>query len=215
MSFHPQGELMLQKYTLARLLCLLGFGLAVVSVPAMAGDAAAGKAKAGVCAGCHGVDGNGGADPSWPRLAGQHENYLIAQLEAFKAGKRKDPLMAPIAASLSKKDMENLAAYFSSLSVKAGAAKSKPLADKGERIYRGGNAKTGVSACMSCHGPSGHGIAPRYPKVSSQTSAYTEKQLLAFRSGKRASEAQVMNLIAQRMTDAEIQAVSEYMAGLH
>lgn len=206
---------MSQKYILTRLLCLLGLGLAVVTGPVMAADAAAGKAKAGVCAGCHGADGNGGADPSWPKLAGQHENYLAAQLEAFKSGKRKDPLMSPMAAGLSKQDMQNIAAYYSSLPSKAGTAKSQPLAEKGGRIYRGGNAKTGVSACMSCHGPSGHGIAPNYPRVSNQGQNYTEKQLQAFRSGKRSSENQVMNLIAQRMTDAEIQAVSEYMAGLH
>jgi cytochrome c553 len=120
-----------------------------------------------------------------------------------------------MAAPLSKKDIEDLAAYFSSQQIRPSAAKSKELVEKGERIYRGGNAKMGVSACMSCHGPSGHGIPPRFPKVSGQSGAYTEKQLLAFRADRRKSDSEIMTRIAQRMTEAEIKAVSEYMAGLH
>ena len=102
-----------------------------------------------------------------------------------------------------------------SLSAKPGTARSKDLVAKGERLYRGGNPKVGVSACMSCHGPSGHGIPPRFPRVSSQSAAYTEKQLQLFRTEKRPSDAEMMTRIAQRMTDAEIKAVAEYMAGLH
>jgi cytochrome c553 len=187
-----------------------------VAVPVYAaGDVAAGKAKSAICAGCHGADGNGGADPTWPKLAGQHENYLVGQLQAFKSGIRKDPVMSGMAAPLSRKDMGDIGGYFASLSIKPAAAKSKELADRGERIYRGGNAKTGVSACMSCHGPSGHGIPPRFPRVSSQSAAYAEKQLLAFKSAKRSSDGEIMTRIAFRMSEAEIKAVSEYMAGLH
>lgn len=209
---------MYQMSVPARLARLLGVTVALLAftLPShAAGNAAAGKTKAGTCAGCHGMDGNGGADPSWPKLAGQHENYLLAQLQAFKSGTRSDPLMSAMAKSLSKKDMEDLAAYYSSQEIKPGAARSKELVEKGERIYRGGNAKTGVSACMSCHGPSGHGVPPRFPRVSSQTAAYTEKQLLTFRADKRVSDSEIMTRIAQRMTEAEIRAVSQYMAGLH
>jgi cytochrome c553 len=124
-------------------------------------------------------------------------------------------MMSPMAASLSNKDMEDLAAYFSSQELRPSTAKSKELVEKGERIYRGGNAKMGVSACMSCHGPSGHGIPPRFPKISGQHAAYTEKQLLAFRADKRKSDSDIMTRVAQRMTEAEIKAVSQYMAGLH
>jgi cytochrome c553 len=207
---------MSQKSVSARAVRVLGLGVAVFAfaTAALAGDVAAGKVKAAACAACHGADGNGGADPSWPKLAGQHENYLVAQLQAFKSGARKDPLMSPMAAPLSQKDIENLAAYYSSQEIRPGAAASEELAAKGERIYRGGNAKTGVSACMSCHGPSGHGIPPRFPKVSGQTPAYTEKQLLAFKSSRRESDAEIMTRIAFRMSEAEIKAVSEYMAGL-
>lgn len=179
-------------------------------------DIDAGKAKATqVCAACHGVDGNGGADPSWPKLAGQEQDYLVIQLENFKGGERKNPIMAGIAAGLSVHDMRNVAAYYADLNIKPDTAASAELARRGEKIYRGGNAKTGVSACMSCHSPSGHGIPPHFPRVSGQYAAYTEKQLLAFKSSGRPSYNDIMTRIAFRMSEAEIKAVSEYMAGLH
>ncbi len=107
---------MFQVSVSAGLMRLLGLGVIMLAValPASAvGKAAAGKTKAAACAGCHGADGNGGADPTWPKLAGQHENYLLAQLQAFKSGARKDPTMSAMVASFSKKDMEDIAAYFS------------------------------------------------------------------------------------------------------
>lgn len=179
------------------------------------GDAAAGKAKSAACAACHGPDGNGGADPSWPKLAGQIPEYLYKQLADFKSGKRSDPLMSGMAAPLSEEDMRDLAAFYASQKIKPGAAATQELAQKGERLYRGGNAKTAVSACMSCHGPSGHGIPPRFPRVTGQTAAYTQKQLLLFKSSKRTNDDEMMTRIAFRMSEDEIKAVSEYMAGLH
>jgi len=179
------------------------------------GNVAAGQAKAGICAGCHGADGNGGADPTWPKLAGQDPDYIAKQLTNFKSGARKDPIMSGMAAALSPTDMKNLGAYFASLKSKPGAAHDAQLAKLGEKTYRGGNAKMGVSACMSCHGPSGHGIPPRFPKVSGQNSAYTQKQLLAFKSGARTNDGETMTRIAFRMSEQEIKAVAEYMAGLH
>jgi cytochrome c553 len=187
----------------------------IAPVQAAEGNVAAGKAKAGMCAACHGADGNGGADPSWPKLAGQIPEYLEKQLHDFKSGARKDPIMSGMAAPLSAADVNNLAAYFASLKTKPGAAKSAELAKEGGKIYRGGNAKTGVSACMSCHGPSGQGIPPRFPKVSGQNAAYTEKQLLAFKAGTRTNDGDIMTRIAFRMSAQEIKAVAQYMAGLH
>lgn len=198
---------------------LFGFGLLVVAValPASAapGSPARGQTKAGACAGCHGADGNGGADPAWPKLAGQDADYVAKQLADFKAGKRKDPIMAGMAAPFSAQDMKDIGAYYASLKPKPGAARSAELAKLGEKLYRGGNAKTGVSACMSCHGPSGHGIPPRFPRVSGQSAAYTEKQMLAFKSGARNNDADTMTRIAFRMSEQEIKAVADYMAGLH
>ncbi|MGE5242151.1 MAG: c-type cytochrome [Bacteroidota bacterium] len=187
----------------------------VAPVQAANGNVAAGKEKAVVCAGCHGADGNGGADPSWPKLAGQDASYIAKQLGDFKSGARKDPIMTGMAAPLSAADVKNLAAYFASLKAKPGAASNAELAMEGAKIYRGGNSKTGVSACMSCHGPSGHGIPPRFPKVSGQNAPYTQKQLLAFKAGTRTNDGDVMTRIAFRMSEQEIKAVSEYMAGLH
>jgi cytochrome c553 len=189
--------------------------LLIAPVQAAGGNVAAGQAKAAVCAGCHGVDGNGGADPLWPKLAGQDAEYIAKQLADFKSGARKDPLMAGMVANLSKTDMNNLGAYYASLKVKRGAAHDAALAKLGEKIYRGGNAKMGVSACMSCHGPTGHGIPPRFPKISGQHAAYAKKQLLAFKSGSRANDGDIMTRIAFRMSEQDIKAVSEYMAGLH
>lgn len=187
----------------------------VAPVQAANGNVAAGKEKAVVCAGCHGADGNGGADPSWPKLAGQDASYIAKQLSDFKSGARKDPIMTGMAAPLSATDVKNLAAYFASLKTKPGAASNAELAKEGGKVYRGGNAKTGVSACMSCHGPSGHGIPPRFPKVSGQNAAYTQKQLLAFKAGTRTNDGDIMTRIAFRMSEQEIKAVAEYMAGLH
>lgn len=189
--------------------------LMVAPVHAAGGNVAAGQAKAGMCAGCHGADGNGGADPLWPKLAGQDPDYIAKQLAEFKSGARKDPIMSGMAAPLAQADMKNIGAYYASLKTKPGTAKDAQLAKQGEKIYRGGNVKMNVSACMSCHGPSGHGIPPRFPKVSGQNAAYTNKQLLVFKSGARANDGETMTRIAFRMSEQEIKAVSEYIAGLH
>lgn len=194
---------------------LVSWLIFVTPTIAATGNVAAGQAKAAVCAGCHGADGNGGADPLWPKLAGQDADYIAKQLADFKSGARKDPIMSGMAAPLSSVDAKNIGAYFASLAPKPGAAKNAELAKQGEKIYRGGNAKMQVSACMSCHGPSGHGIPPRFPKISGQNAAYTQKQLLAFKTSARANDSETMTRIAFRMSEQEIKAVSEYMSGLH
>lgn len=179
-----------------------------------AGNAAAGKVKAAACGACHGADGNS-TNPLWPKLAGQAPEYLVKQLADFKSGVRKDPLMSPQAAALGKADMQDIAAYYAGFKAAPGAAAGAETLTRGERLYRGGNAKFGVAACMSCHGPSGHGIPPRFPRVSGQHAAYNEKQMLAFKSGARHNDSEVMTRIAFRLSEAEIKALSQYMAGLH
>lgn len=180
----------------------------------VAGDASAGKEKAATCAGCHGADGNS-ANPIWPKLAGQHAKYLVKQLQDFKAGDRKNATMAPMAAPLSEQDMQDLAAYFSAQQIKLGEADPK-LVDAGEKIYRGGNKTSGVSACMACHGPDGAGNpAANFPHLAGQHAAYIENQLKAFRSGERANDyGKMMRNIASKMTDHEIKAVASYIQGL-
>ena len=193
---------------------IMSLSAVLSAAPASAADAAAGKTKAAACASCHGADGNS-ANPEWPTLAGQHEKYLIKQLAEFKNGTRSNPLMSPMAAGLSEQDMADLAAYFSSQTPKGGEADPELVA-LGEKIYRGGNATTGVAACMACHGPDGMGNPlANFPRLSGQHAAYTALQLKAFRAGDRTNDAGLMmRNIAARMSDAEIQAVSSYIAGL-
>ncbi len=179
-----------------------------------AGDAAAGKTKAAACAACHGADGNS-ANPEWPKLAGQHAPYLVKQLANFKAGDRNNAMMAPMAAPLSEQDMADIAAFFTSQTQAEGKA-DPALVAAGEKLFRGGNATTGVAACMGCHGPNGMGNPlANFPRLSGQHAAYTVNQLKTFRSGERANDAgKMMQNIAARMTDAEMQAVASYIEGL-
>ncbi|MHB8453362.1 MAG: c-type cytochrome [Acidiferrobacterales bacterium] len=179
------------------------------------GNAATGKVKSAACQACHGADGNS-ANPLWPKLAGQSAGYIVKQLSDFKDGKRKDPIMSGMAASLSTQDMENIAAYFSSQKTSAGVATADTAALKmGEHLYRGGDGKFGIPACMSCHGPAGHGIPPRFPRISGQHAPYTQKQLLAFKNGDRTNDGNIMTRIAFGMSDAQINAVAQYIEGLH
>jgi cytochrome c553 len=178
-----------------------------------AGDVAAGKARATACAACHGPEGKPVAGV-FPALAGQSADYLMRQLHNFKSGARQNDIMKAQAAGLSDRDIQNLAAYFSSLPPRDGAATDPARVKQGERIYRGGIAKNGVAACMSCHGPSGAGIPSRFPRVSGQLAGYAEQQLLAFKSGARKSDGNIMTDIAFRMSEGDIRAVADYMSGL-
>lgn len=180
-----------------------------------AGNAAAGKAKSAVCAACHGADGNSAA-PNFPKLAGMDAAYIAKQLADFKSGTRKDALMAPMVAGLSKQDMENLGAYYAGQKRSPGVARAdKDALDKAKLLYRGGSPNMGIPACMGCHGPAGNGIPVRFPAVSGQHAGYSQKQLLDFKSGARSNDGNVMGSIAFKLSEAEIRAVSEYMAGLH
>ena len=189
---------------------------AVAATTQAAGDAEAGKTKAQVCFSCHGVNGNS-ANPVWPKLAGQHASYITKQLADFKAGtERNDPLMMAQVMPLSPQDMDDLAAFFAKQKPSPGSAEEAKLA-LGKQIYQGGNKATGVSACMACHGPTGAGNpAAKYPMVSGQHAPYVVKTLKDFRSGARKNDpGKMMQNVAARMTDAEIEAVASYMQGLH
>jgi cytochrome c553 len=186
--------------------------LAAKPAAASAPDLAKGQATAQVCSACHTVDGSRGS-PANPILAGQHPEYLVKQLQEFKAGKRKNAIMAGFAATLSDDDMRNVAAFYASKTAKPGAAKDKDLAALGEKIYRGGIGDRNIPACAGCHSPTGAGIPAQYPRVGGQHADYTEAQLVAFRVGARGNSAQ-MSAIAAKMNDREIKAVSDYIAGL-
>ena len=172
-----------------------------------------------VCAACHAADGNSPAAAN-PKIAGQFPEYLHKQLKNFKApagkkAERDNPVMAGMVANLSDDDMRNLAAYYASQRLKPEGAKDKDLAAKGQKVYRGGNLASGVAACAGCHGPTGAGIPGQYPRISGQFASYLESQLLAFKTGTRANDANgMMRGVAARMTEAEIKAVAEYASGL-
>lgn len=179
-------------------------------------DAARGSQVASqVCAACHNADGNSAAAAN-PKLAGQHPEYLAKQLADFKANtSRKSAVMAGFAAGLSADDMRNVAAHYAGQKPKEGAARNAAAARLGERIYRGGIAEKGVAACAGCHGPAGTGIPAQYPRLAGQWADYTKAQLVAFRSGERANDpASMMRGVASRLSDKEIEALADYIAGL-
>ena len=195
------------------MIILAGAGLIASAGSVMAaGSIANGEKLAGRCVGCHGVGGNS-SNPAWPKLAGQDAGYIVKQLADFKSGARKNPMMSGQAAGLTKAQMADLGAYFAAQKVTVGA-KDEKLAKLGENLYRGGNSKTGVAACMACHGPAGTGIPPRFPSVSGQHATYTAAQLRAFKRGSRTNDNNIMTQIAFRMSLDEISAVAAYMEGL-
>jgi hypothetical protein len=175
-------------------------------------DLAKGEASFTACAACHGADGNSGA-PVNPKLAQQHPEYIVKQLQEFKSGKRANAVMSGMAATLSEDDMKNIAAWVGSQKAKTGFAKDKELVTLGERIYRGGIADRQIAACAGCHTPNGAGIPSQYPRLSGQHAEYTAAQLTAFRDGVRKNSVQ-MAQVAAKLNDREIKAVADYMAGL-
>ena len=190
---------------------------AVAAVPVVAAvpkpDLVQGETKyTAVCAACHGADGNSGA-PANPKLAQQHPEYVVKQLQEFKSGKRPSPIMQAFAAQLSDADMKNIAAWVTAKKSKAGFAKDKELVSLGERIYRGGIADRQVAACAGCHSPNGAGLPSQYPRLSGQHADYTAAQLTAFREGVR-KNGPIMVQVASKLNDREIRAVSDYIAGL-
>ena len=179
-----------------------------------AGSVEAGQAKSMTCAACHGVDGNS-VNPEWPSLAGQHATYITRQLNAFRAGERKNDLMSPMAMILSDEDMADLAAYFSSQKVRGGETEPSKLA-LGQKIFRGGNVNNGVMPCTGCHGPNGRGNPlAGYASIQGQHATYVANQLRAYRAGTRQTDPnQMMRNVAAHLTDEEIDALASYVQGL-
>lgn len=193
---------------------LVGSG---VSQAAPLGDAAAGQTASVACAACHGADGNSVA-PTFPKLAGQHPDYIVKQLSNFKTHTRNDPdaaIMFGMAAPLDEPTMRNLAAYFSSQQPVKGAATDPAQITKGKAIYRGGIADRNIPACASCHGPAAQGISPLFPRLAGQHSMYVVNQLKYFQSAQRANDpAMMMRSIAKDLTEADMQAVAAYLQSL-
>ncbi|WP_185265790.1 c-type cytochrome [Halopseudomonas xiamenensis] len=199
-----------------KLLVSLVLSLGVAgSAHALQGDAAAGQGKVALCTACHGADGNS-AMPNWPKLAGQGERYLIKQMTDIKEGTRPVPEMTGMLDSFNEQDLADIAAHFSSQTLAGGVA-SPDLVERGAAIYRGGDLATGLPACTGCHSPTGQGNAPAaYPHLAGQHAAYTVKQLTDFREGARTNDgdAMIMQTIASRLSNKDIQAVADYIQGL-
>lgn len=200
--------------TIQKVLTVL-LGMMVFSTASSEGDPMRGQEKSAVCVACHSTDGNS-AMPEWPKIAGQHEVYLLKQLRDFKLadkGGRNNAIMYGIIGQMSDQDLADFAAYYSQQKMSASEA-DPAYVDLGRQIYHGGLLEKGVAACAACHAPSGEGNQlTRFPKVSGQWAKYLSDQLIAFRDGVRTNGAMMVD-IAQRMSEDEMLAVSSYMAGL-
>mgnify|MGYP006101447435 CR=1 FL=1 len=167
-----------------------------------------------LCIACHAIDGNSVVSVN-PRLAGQHAAYISKQLNNFKSGLRENIVMAGMVANLTEEDMINLGNYFSEQDILLSSAQKNGVGSLGENIFRAGIKSKGVAACAGCHGPSGHGIPDKYPRLNAQHSEYTLAQLNAFRLGLRKNDSEaVMRTIAQKLTEQEMQSVADYIQGL-
>ena len=181
-----------------------------------AGSAEAGKAKTVACGACHGADGNSLA-PTFPKLAGQHESYLLKQLKDIKSGARSVPTMAGQLDAMSEQDLADMAAFYAVQPATPGVAKEE-LVELGESVYRAGIREKGVAACTACHSPTGVGNGPaKYPRLSGQHADYIATQLRAFRNDERTNDGdtRIMRDVASRLSDKELDAVASYASGLH
>ena len=203
---------------------LLLSSLLLVSGGLLAQDQAPDLAKAkqtaeSVCVACHSADGNS-LLPENPKLAGQHEDYLYKQMREFKgwdgaAPVRENAIMGAMVAGLEDEDMKGLAKYFASFELQPESSKNLETMELGQKIWRGGIASKGVPACAACHGPAGAGLPAQYPRLAGQFADYSAAQLKAFRDGGRENDPnRMMRMIALKMTDAEMNAVADYAAGL-
>jgi len=193
--------------------------LVLISQQAVAaGDAAAGQAKSAICSACHGADGNSMV-PQWPKLAGQHEDYLVRQATLIKSGARPVPEMVGIVATVSDQDIADISAWFASQQMSAGVAREEDV-PAAQRLWRAGDMKSGVPACSACHGPAGEGNPlAGYPALAGQQEVYVASMLKRFRAGEnwgsKDAPSQVMNGVAARLTDDDIKFLASYIQGLY
>ncbi|HLR86676.1 MAG TPA: c-type cytochrome [Wenzhouxiangella sp.] len=204
---------------MARILVMLLAGLPLlVQAQALVGDADAGAEKAAVCAACHGMDGNSQV-PIWPKLAGQHAEYLTRQSILVREQDRDVPEMYPIVANMSDQELADIAAFYEQQALEPGVA-DEELVELGESIFHAGNADSSVPACAACHGPTGSGIkGAHYPMLRNQHADYTVSRLNEYRDGVTSGDkdpySSIMVAVSKNLTDEEIQAVSSYIEGLH
>ena len=199
-----------------KLLVSLLLTLGITGFAQAAGDAAAGQGKVAMCGACHGADGNSMA-PSFPKLAGQGERYLLKQLHDIKGGARVVVPMTGMLTAMSEQDLEDIAAYFSAQNMSVGEA-DPALVARGEELFRGGKLEQGMPACTGCHSPNGAGNdAAGFPQLGGQHADYIALQLTNFREGVRTNDGdtKIMRSIAEKLSNKDIAALSSYIQGLH
>lgn len=221
---HSTPPAMRKLAVISLLLGLVAGSAAAAETTSTHGDAAAGATKAAVCTACHGLNGNS-VNPLWPVLAGQNAKYMREQLVDFRAGKRVDPLMSPIAQPLTDTDVADLAAFFST-QTPTGNEADPSYWKAGEKLYRGGDVARNIPACMACHGPVGRGIpASGFPALQAQHAVYTVKQLDAYATDVRytkdangksqtTANALIMNTVAMRLTAEDRRNLASYIQGI-
>ena len=194
---------------------LLGMGLCVVGASSVVWAQGGGPIAVSACPACHSAATAASGAPPFPTLDGQHAAYLDKQLREYKSGKRKtSPIMAPVIAALKKQQISVMAAHFAGQTPVRGKVENPELATRGRVLYEEGNRTTAIRACVGCHQANGVGHE-KYPRLAGQRQAYTVQQLTEFKSGARSNDrAHVMRALAARLTDNEIKAVAEYLAGL-
>ncbi len=192
-----------------------GIFIWMLGVSPLLGAQGAGSLTVAACVPCHaGGEGGPQAPPTFPKLDGQHATYLEKQLRDYLSGKRKSDIMAPVFGVLKKQQIPGMAAHFATQTPAPSAVENPELAARGKVLYEEGNLATGVPGCIGCHLPNGVGTQ-RYPRLAGQRQAYSVQQLVDFKSGTRRNDrARVMRLVAGRLTDEEMRAVAEYLAGL-
>jgi cytochrome c553 len=164
-----------------------------------------------LCQTCHGPGGNS-TDPANPKIAGLDAAYITRQLQLFAAGNRRSDIMTPIASTLSRSDIQELAEHFAKSKPQRGKVADAQLALAGRAIFRDGDTESGAPSCEGCHLPNGVGNS-RFPRLAGQHQTYVERQMLEFKNGVRTTN-RLMNTVGQRLSAAEIKAVAEYIAGL-
>lgn len=166
------------------------------------------------CVSCHGANGEGNAAAGFPRLSILDADHMVKQLEDYKQGSRKNPVMQPFAAALSAEEMEAVAAYYESRKPQAAASEGAPEAPPlGERLALRGAWNADVPACVSCHGPGGKGITPDFPAIAGQHAGYIKSQLQAWKSGTRTNDPnELMKSVAERLSEEQMEAVAAYFA---
>ncbi|MGM0701984.1 MAG: c-type cytochrome [Pseudomonadota bacterium] len=204
-----------------KLLASLAFTMGAVGAAHadMAADAdpAAGSEKAQPCAACHGQEGIS-SSPSFPHLAGQKMSYTAKQIMDIRDGNREVAEMAGQVDDFSDQDAWDVAAYFAEQDPNVGQAEDdEALLARGEELYRAGDMAKGIPACAACHTPTGDGIGTAvYPAVSGQFAEYTVSTLQDFAGGERANDPNaIMRDIASKMSDDDMEAVANYILGLH